>query len=264
MNTEPPAVLVTGASRGLGRGIAEALAREGFDVAIHYATNRNAAEETVELCREAAPHARQRFLPVQGDVACAKDRERILAESLQGLGHLDALVNNAGRAPEVRTDIVQASEASFDELMAVNLKGPYFLTQSLVRHWLRDLDGARLPGGYKLVFVSSVSATLASTDRGDYCISKAGLAMAARLWAARLAADNVHVFELRPGIMATDMTAAAREKYDRLIAEGLVPQGRWGTAADVGLAVTAILQGRFPFSTGEVIHVDGGLHLGRL
>jgi NAD(P)-dependent dehydrogenase (short-subunit alcohol dehydrogenase family) len=185
-------------------------------------------------------------------------------ETLDGLGRLDALVNNAGMAPRVRADITEASEESFDELIAVNLKGPYFLSQSVVRHWLGPRGESRLPGGYKLVFVSSTSATMASVNRGDYCISKAGLAMVTKLWATRLATEGVQVFELRPGIMDTDMTAGVRKKYDRRIAEGLVPQGRWGTAEDVGAAVRAVLAGSFPFSTGEVIHVDGGLHLERL
>jgi NAD(P)-dependent dehydrogenase (short-subunit alcohol dehydrogenase family) len=148
--------------------------------------------------------------------------------------------------------------------MAVNLKAPYFLSQAVARHWISKKGESRLPGGYKLVFISSISATHVSLNRGEYCVSKAGLAMAAKLWAARLAAEGVQVFEVRPGIMATDMTAAVKAHYDRLLAEGLVPQKRWGTAEDVGRAVSALLEGRFPFSTGDVLHVDGGLHLERL
>ncbi len=260
----PAAVLVTGASRGLGRGIAEALTRDGLDVAIHYAANRAAAEETLAACRALAPREGQTLALVAGDVSRAEDRRRILDDTLRALGRLDALVNNAGMAPRVRADILEATEESFDELMAVNLKGPYFLSQAVARHWLERPGEARLPGGYKLVFVSSVSAARVSLDRGEYCISKAGVAMAARLWAARLAAEGAQVYEVRPGIMATDMTAGVKDKYDRAIAEGLVPQGRWGTREDVGLAVSALLAGRFPFSTGDVINVDGGLHLERL
>jgi NAD(P)-dependent dehydrogenase (short-subunit alcohol dehydrogenase family) len=258
------AVLVTGASRGLGRGIAEILARDGLDVAIHYGTNRAAAEETMAACRRLAPRKDQKLALVGGNVARAEDRQRIVSETLAAFGRIDGLVNNAGMAPRVRADVVEASEESFDELIAVNLKGPYFLSQAVVRHWLERPGGCRLPGGYKLVFVSSISASLASTNRGDYCMSKAGLAMAAKLWATRLANEGVQVFELRPGIMATGMTAAVKEKYDRLIAEGLVPQRRWGTAEDVGLAVSALMKGGFPFSTGDVIYIDGGLHLERL
>jgi len=260
----PAAVLVTGASRGLGRGVAEALARDGLSVAVHYASNRTAAEETAAACRSVAPHAGQQFVPVGGNVARAEDRGRIVDEVLAAFGRLDGLVNNAGMAPRVRADILDASEESFDEVVAVNLKGPYFLSQAVARRWLAQPGQSRLPGGYKLVFISSMSAYMASVSRGEYCISKAGVAMAAQLWAARLAAEGIQVFEVRPGIMATDMTAGVKGKYDKLIGEGLVPQGRWGTAADVGLAVSAILKGCFPFSTGEVINVDGGIHMQRL
>ena len=259
-----PAALVTGASRGLGRGIAEALAGDGFDLAIHYATNRAAAEETEAACRGRATRADQRFVTVGGNVASAGDRARIVGETLAALGRLDALVNNAGMAPRTRMDILDATEESFDELMAVNLRGPYFLSQAVARHWLERRGQSRLPGGYKLVFVSSVSASMASVNRGDYCVSKAGLAMAAKLWATRLAAEGVQVFEVRPGIMRTDMTAAVTEKYDRMIADGLVPQGRWGTPDDVGRTVAALLKNALVFSTGDVLHVDGGLHLERL
>ena len=260
----PAAILVTGSSRGLGRGVAEALARDGLDVAIHYASNRAAAEETRAACRKLAARADQKLVVVGGNVASAADRGRILAETLAALGRVDGLVSNAGMAPRVRADLLEATEESFDELVAVNLKGPYFLAQAVARHWCERRGQSRLAGGYKLVFVTSISATMASVNRGDYCVSKAGLAMAAKLWATRLAAEGVQVFELRPGIMATDMTAGVREKYDRLIADGVVPQGRWGTPGDLGLAVSAVMKGHFPFSTGDVIHVDGGLHLERL
>ena len=259
-----PVVLVTGASRGLGRGIAVALAAQGYDLAIHYAANAAAAEETVAACRAVAADPAQRFLPVAAQLASTEERGSLVERVIAGLGHLDALVNNAGMAPRERTDITQAGEASFDELIAVNLKGPYFLSQSAAGYWLAHPAAARLAGGYKLLFVTSVSAAIASVTRGDYCISKAGLAMAAQLWAARLAADGVQVLELRPGIMATDMTAGVREHYDALIASGRVPQRRWGTPEDVGRAVTAICRGDFPFSTGDVIYLDGGLHLRRL
>jgi NAD(P)-dependent dehydrogenase (short-subunit alcohol dehydrogenase family) len=267
MSSTAPAsatALVTGASRGLGRGIAEALSRDGLDVAIHYSTNRAAAEETEAACRKAATRTGQKFVLVAGDIAKADDRRRIVDETLAGLGRLDALVNNAGIAPRVRADIVEATEASFDELIGVNLKGPYFLSQLVARHWLDHRGQAQLPGGYKLVFVSSASAARVSVNRGEYCVSKAGLAMASKLWAVRLAAEGVQVYELRPGIMATDMTAVVKDKYDKMIADGFIPQGRWGTAEDVGRAVSALLKGSLPFSTGEVINVDGGLHLERL
>ena len=261
---EPAAALVTGASRGLGRGIALELARRGLSVAVHYAKNREAAQDTAAACAAAAPRATQRFPVVGGDVSSPEDRETLFAAALAGLGRLDALVNNAGIAPAVRADLLEASEASLDQLLAVNLKGPYFLSQLAARHFLAHPEKARLPGGYKLVFVSSMSAHTVSVNRGDYCVSKAALAMAAQVFAARLAGDGVQVYELRPGIMATDMTAGVKEKYDRLIAEGLVPQGRWGTPQDVGLATAALLLGDFPFSTGAVVPIDGGAHLRRL
>jgi NAD(P)-dependent dehydrogenase (short-subunit alcohol dehydrogenase family) len=256
--------LVTGASRGLGRGIARALARDGKSVAVHYASNRAAADETVSECQNSARNPDQRFLAVGGDIGKASDRGRIVSETLSAFGHIDALVNNAGIAPRVRADIVDATEESFDEVIGINLKGPYFLSQAVVRTWLSQPGEARLPGGYKLIFVSSISAYLASVNRGEYCISKAGLAMATKLWASRLASEGVQVFEIRPGIMATDMTAGVKEKYDELIAGGLVPQKRWGTADDVGRAVTTLLGESFPFSTGDVFNVDGGMHLQRL
>jgi 3-oxoacyl-[acyl-carrier protein] reductase len=259
-----PVVLITGASRGLGRGIARTLAAEGYDLAIHYASNAAAAEETIAACRAVATDPAQRFLPVAAQLASTKQRADLMEQVLAQLGHLDALVNNAGMAPRERADITEAGEASFDELIAVNVKGPYFLSQSAATYWLAHPAAARLAGGYKLLFVTSISASTASTNRGDYCISKAGVAMAAQLWATRLAADGVQVLELRPGIMATDMTSGVKEKYDALIAEGLVPQRRWGTPEDVGLAVKAICRGDFPFSTGDVIYLDGGFHLRRL
>jgi 3-oxoacyl-[acyl-carrier protein] reductase len=257
--------LVTGASRGLGRGIAEVLARDGLSVAIHYASNRAAAEETAAACAKLAPRPDQRFVPVGGNIGAPADRARVVTETLEAFGRIDALVNNAGIAPRIRADITEASEEIFDEVIGVNLKGPYFLSQAVVRTWLAARHQARLAGGvYKLIFVSSISAYLASLNRGEYCISKAGLAMVTKLWAARLATEGVQVFEIRPGIMATDMTAGVKEKYDKLIAEGLVPQKRWGNGEDVGRAVSALLTGSFPFSTGDVINVDGGIHLQRL
>ena len=276
---DAPVVLVTGASRGLGRGIALRLAREGCSVAVNYARNRGEAEETVKRCRSLAPvqgakgeqgateaggEPVQNFAALQADIGDGKQREALVAATLRQFGGIDALVNNAGIAPKVRADITEASEQSFDELVRTNLKGPYFLTQRVVRYWLREKPESLLPGGFKIVFVTSISANTASISRGDYCISKAGLSMAARLWSVRLAAEGIQVVELRPGIMATDMTSAVKDKYDRLIAEGLVPEGRWGLPEDVGAAAAAVIRGDLPFTTGSVIDVDGGFHLRRL
>jgi 3-oxoacyl-[acyl-carrier protein] reductase len=263
-SAEPAVVLVTGASRGLGRGISEELARSGHSVAIHYASNRHAAEQALAACRAAAVSKAQQFSLVQGDVSKAADRQAIFDATLSAMGRIDALINNAGIAPRVRTDLLDVTEESYREVMGINLDGPFFLSQLAARWWLDHPDHGRLPGGYKLIFISSLSAYAISTNRGEYCISKAGMAMATQLFAARLAEHGIQVLELRPGIMATDMTAGVKEKYDKLLAEGIVPQKRWGTGQDVGLAVKAIFAGMFPFTTGEVINVDGGYHLRRL
>jgi 3-oxoacyl-[acyl-carrier protein] reductase len=262
-----PVVLVTGASRGLGRGIALRLAREGCSVAVNYARNNSEAEETLKRCRSFCPPqgpANQSFAAVQGDIGDSEQREALVAATLREFGRIDALVNNAGIAPKVRADITEASEQSFDELIRTNLKGPYFLTQRVVNYWLQEKPKSLLPGGFRIVFVTSISANTASISRGDYCISKAGLSMAARLWSVRLAAEGIQVVELRPGIMATDMTSAVKEKYDRLIGEGLVPEGRWGLPEDVGAVAAAVIRGDLPFTTGSVIDVDGGFQLRRL
>jgi len=260
----PAVVLITGASRGLGRGIAIEAAAQGLSVAINYVSNRGAADETSALCRKVAPDPAQVFLPVAGDVGNTQARIAIVEAALAAFGRIDALVNNAGIAPRVRADITEATEESFEELIRTNLQGPYFLTQRVVNHWLAAKYESRLHGGFKVIFVTSISADTASVNRGDYCISKAGVSMASQLWAARLADEGIQVIEVRPGIMATDMTAGVKEKYDRLIADGLVPQRRWGTAEDVGRAVRAVLGGAFAYTTGSVIHVDGGFNMRRL
>jgi 3-oxoacyl-[acyl-carrier protein] reductase len=262
------AALVTGASRGIGRGIVLELARAGgYDLAINYATNEGAAAETAAAAQRAAGEAghRLRAEVVRGDVASASDRQGLIDFLRERFGRLDLLVNNAGVAPSVRADVLEAGEESFDRLMAINLKGPYFLTQLAARYMLEGLGGASAaPGTRNIVTVTSISAYTASTNRGDYCIAKAGLAMHTKLWAARLAEYNIGVFEIQPGIVETDMTAPVRARYDALFAQGLTPFPRWGTPADVGKAVAAIAAGAFPYSTGMVIDVDGGFRLRRL
>ena len=254
------AVLVTGASRGLGRGIALQAASAGWSVLINYAGNKTAAEEAAELCREAAISTTQRFLIVQGDISSGDDRARLIETAFEEFGDsFHGLVNNAGVAPLERLDILEAGEDSFDRLMRINLKGPWFLTRDIAARWVDEDAKER-----KIVFVTSISAETASIGRGEYCLSKAGLGMAAKLFAARLAAAGIMVYEVRPGIMATDMTAGVKEKYDKLIAEGLIPQQRWGTPEDTGKAVVCLLNGGFPYSPGSVIHVDGGIHIPRL
>jgi 3-oxoacyl-[acyl-carrier protein] reductase len=259
-----PVVLVTGGGRGLGRGIALQLAEEGCSVAINYARDTAAAEETAERCRKTARSGSQRFVTVRADISSRADRIRLVEETLANFGRVDALVNNAGMAPRIRADIVVAKEESFEEVIRTNLQGPYFLTQLVAAHWLGAAAAPAAPGGRKIIFITSISAETASPSRGDYCISKAGLSMAAQLWASRLAGDGVQVIEVRPGIMATDMTAGVRQKYDALLAEGVVPQMRWGTPEDVGRAVRSIIAGHLAFSTGAVIPVDGGFHMRRL
>ncbi|HXC01663.1 MAG TPA: 3-ketoacyl-ACP reductase [Opitutaceae bacterium] len=253
-------ILVTGASRGIGRGIAVELARAGCRVAINYAGNAEAAAESLRLVQAAGGDG----FTVQGDVAVAADRARLVAETVAKFGRIDLLVNNAGVAPTGRPDLLEAGEESFDRLYAINLKGPYFMTQLVAKQMLkqeRDAEGFR----GRIVSISSISAYTASINRGDYCVVKAGLAMMTKLFADRLAQDGINVYEIRPGVIATDMTGAVKEKYDKLILEqGITPIRRWGQPEDVGRAVRAIAEDRFPFSTGAVFDVDGGFHLHRL
>jgi len=262
--SEIPCILVTGSSRGLGRGVALELARAGMSVAIHCAANRSAAEATAADCTAAAVHEAQRFPVVSGDLGDSAARRGVFEQTLAAFGRLDGLVNNAGIASPGRKDMLECTEESWDTVMSVNLKGPWFLSQMAANWWLAHEGGACLANGYKLVFVTSVSAVLGSMNRGDYCISKAGLGMASQLWALRLAEHGIQVVEFRPGIMETDMTAGVKAKYDPMIASGAVPMRRWGQPEDVGKGVRAFLEGALPFSTGEVIYMDGGLRLGRL
>jgi 3-oxoacyl-[acyl-carrier protein] reductase len=251
--------LVTGGTRGIGLGIARALAGSGFDLAL--CGLRGEAEVAPALTELRGIGAAAHY--VRADVGDRADRLRLVAEVRERLGRLHVLVNNAGMAPRLRADLLEAGEESFELLLRVNLQGPYFLTQAVAK-WM--LDQRRADGGWSgaVVFVTSTSATMASTSRGEYCVSKAGLAMASQLWAARLAEAGIPVYEVRPGIIRTDMTAAVKDKYDRLIGEGIVPQGRWGTPEDVGRVVAALGRGDAPYSTGAVIAVDGGLTIPRL
>ena len=245
-----PVALITGGSRGIGRGIALELAKIGYDLLINYASNEAAANEAARQCAKEG----RRVEIFRADISKSSDRKGLVDFGRKTFDRLDLLVNNAGVAPEVRADILEASEESFDRLININVKGPYFLTQ-LVAKWMIE----RRSG--KIVTISSVSAYTASVNRGDYCIAKAALSMITPLYAARLAEHGIRVYEIRPGIIETDMTAAVKSKYDKLIGEGLTPIARWGTPSDVGKAVTVIAQDLLPFSTGEVINVDGGFHI---
>lgn len=264
MSSEKPVVLVTGAGRGLGKGVALCLAERGYSVVINYVSRSAAAEETARECREIGRRPGQQFITLQADIGIRPERERMIEAVVSKMGRLDALVNNAGIAPKQRADITRATEASFEEIIRVNLQGPYFLTQAVVNYWLQQRPVPLIPNGFTVIFVTSISAEVVSTQRGEYCVAKAGLSMAGRLWAARLAGEGIKVYELRPGIMLTDMTRTVKDVYDQRIAAGEVPQKRWGTPQDVGLAAAALLDGGFPFSTGAVIPVDGGLTLQRL
>ena len=258
-----PVAVITGASRGLGRGIALQLAAQGLSLVINYAGNADAAEATVEDCKARQSKPGQRFEALQANVALQGDRLRLVEQTLTRLGRIDVLVNNAGIGPSVRADLTDTTVESFDRVLQVNLEGPFFLTQAVARYWLDKRPSPVLPHGFIVVNVSSISANTASLNRGEYCVSKAGLAMVTQLWALRLAESPVTVYELRPGIMATDMTAGVKEKYDRLFEEGLVPQHRWGQPEDVGKAVGMLVRGDLPYSTGEVIYLDGGMHMRR-
>jgi 3-oxoacyl-[acyl-carrier protein] reductase len=266
LQKNPNAVaLITGSSRGIGRGIALELAKIGFDLVINYASNSKAAKKTaidcVALAKKSGHSIRAKIY--QADISKSKDRQKLISFVKSNFRRLDLLVNNAGVAPEVRADILEASEQSFDRLININVKGPYFLTQLAARFMLSLIE--RNPACRpKIITISSISSYTASVNRGDYCVSKAALSMLTPLFAARLAKSGINVYEIRPGIISTDMTSAVTKKYDKLIADGLTPIERWGTPEDVGKAVAAIAQNLLPFSTGEVINVDGGFHLRRL
>ena len=251
--------LVTGASRGIGLGIAEQLARCGFDLAINGRRDAAAVANVVAALSDRGVEA----IYCQGDVADAGQRQAIVDRVRQQFGRLDVLVNNVGVAANKRDDILEADEASFERLIRINLQGPYFLTQLVSRWMIQQHHCANAFSGV-IVNISSVSASQASVNRGDYCISKAGVAMATMLWATRLAEFGIQVYEIRPGIIRTDMTARADKKYDELIEEGLSVERRWGTAEDVGRTVAVLARGEISYATGNVIMVDGGLTLPRL
>lgn len=254
--------IVTGASRGIGRGVSIGLAKIGYNLVLNYASNTEAARATLAECEQAGAPCAIAAEICQSDISQAQDRERLVAFTRERFGRLDLLVNNAGVAPEVRADILDASEESLDRLLRINVKGPYLLTQAAAK-WMIEQAKTTPEGNTrpKIVTITSISAYTASVNRGDYCISKAALSMVTPLFAARLAEYGIGVFEIRPGIIATDMTSGVKGKYDTLINQGLTPIRRWGKPEDVARAVCAIATDMLPFSTGEVINVDGGFHL---
>ncbi|QAY70243.1 3-ketoacyl-ACP reductase [Xylanimonas protaetiae] len=251
--------LVTGGNRGIGLGISRRLVADGFAVSI-LATREEPAEVLAELRELAGSDALVRY--VQGSVADLATHARFVDDAVDAWGRLDLLVNNAGVGPSVRTDLLEAAPEEFDRVLGINLRGPYFLTQAFANRVvaLRDEIPDDRPVA-TVVNVSSISATTVSVNRGEYCISKAGVGMATQLWAVRLAPEGIVVYEVRPGIVATDMTAGVSARYDRFFADGNVPIARWGRPSDVAGAVALLASGQTPYSTGEVFHVDGGLHV---
>jgi len=251
--------LVTGGGRGIGLGIAKALAADGCDLAIGGVREEAAVADVLGELRGLGAEV----IYCQGNVGETADRDSIIAAVDRHFGRLNVLVNNAGVAPSVRADILDATEESYDRVMTINLKGPYFLTQAAARWMIRQREQDERFTAC-IVNVSSISSAMASTGRGEYCVSKAGMSMATKLWAARLGEFNIPVYEVSPGVTQTDMTAAVAEKYDRLIAQGLTIERRWGTPEDVGRATAALVRGDIPYATGQVLHIDGGILIPRL
>lgn len=251
--------LITGGSRGIGLGIAKTLAALGFDLAINGV--RSEAEVASSLDELSANG--NRIVYVQGDIASGDDRSRVVTESIKALGSIDVLINNAGVAPRVRSDIMELTEEDFDFVMDINLKGTFFLTQEVASHMVQNRKNR--PAAVSMIInITSVSAEVASVNRAAYCMAKAGLSMMTKLWAARLGEHQIPVYEIQPGIIATDMTSAVKEKYDDLIGKGLTIEKRWGTPEDIGAIVATLVAGGIPYSTGQVFHADGGMGIRRL
>ena len=251
--------LITGGSRGIGFGIAKALAKEGYDLAINGVRDESGASEALDELRQLGA----KVLYCQGNIADAADRETIVEKAYSVFGTINVLINNAGIAPRVRMDILETTVENYQEVLKTNLEGPFFLTQAVAKRMAHNKQNNHAFEA-SIIFVTSISATVVSINRGEYCISKAGLAMTNLLFAVRMAEFNIPVYEIRPGIVSTDMTSKVQEKYDNLFQNGIALQPRWGTPEDVGKAVASLTRGDFPYSTGQVIGVDGGMQIGRL
>ncbi|MBN1999079.1 3-ketoacyl-ACP reductase [candidate division KSB1 bacterium] len=257
---QKPVALITGASRSIGRGIADQLAHLKFDIVIDDVFEEKQVQHTIDLIRKNGVDV----LYIRADISKSHERQTIIDQIKNKFGRLDILVNNAGVAPSQRLDILEATEESYDRVMNINLKGPYFLTQ-LAANWMIEQKKQYNERQYYIVNLASISSYTSSPARGEYCLSKAGISMMTKLYADRLAEFGILVYEIRPGVIATDMTKVVKDKYDRLIhEEGLLPIKRWGESEDVGKAVAAIALGFLPYSTGQVINVDGGFHIQRL
>jgi 3-oxoacyl-[acyl-carrier protein] reductase len=259
MNDKPVAV-ITGASRGIGRSVAIALATEGFDIA---AISRSIDSEGMENLGPEVEKRGAQFFPIGLDISCTGCQKEVVSNILDRYGRVDFLINNAGVAPLLRNDVLEMSEESYDRVMNINLKGPIFFAQKIAREmiWLKQQIAEYKP---VMIFITSVSSVLSSANRAEYCVSKAGLSMASTVFADRLSREGILVYELRPGIIATDMTAKIKDKYDILINEGLVPQKRWGLPSDISKAVASIARGDWSFSTGMVFEISGGLNIHKL
>jgi 3-oxoacyl-[acyl-carrier protein] reductase len=259
MNDKPVAV-ITGASRGIGRSVAIALAAEGFDIA---AIARSVDSEGMEILRPEVEKSGSQFFPIGLDISCTGCHKEVVMNILERYGRIDVLINNAGVSPLQRNDVLEMSEESYDRVMNINLKGPVFLAQKVAKEmiWLKPQIDNYNP---LIVFITSVSSARSSVNRAEYCVSKSGLSMASTIFADRLSNEGILVFEIRPGIIHTDMTAKIRDKYDKLISEGLVPQKRWGLPEDIGRAVASISRGDWNFSTGMVFEISGGLNIQKL
>ena len=251
--------LITGASRGIGRGIALELAAHKWSIVINYQSNEQAAIETSERVQENGVDC----ITVKADIGIPSDREVLVQSTIEKYGHIDLLVNNAGIAPKRRLDVLKTTEENYDKIMAVNLKGPFFLSQLVANEMIAGIQ-SKVMKSAKMINIGSISAYASSPNRAEYCISKAGMSMMTKIYADRLSEYGIHVYEIRPGVIETDMTNVVKQKYDTLIEEGFTPIKRWGQPSDVGKAVAAIVEEYFPFSTGEIINVDGGFHMRRL
>ncbi|MEQ6119203.1 3-ketoacyl-ACP reductase [Reichenbachiella sp. MALMAid0571] len=249
--------LVTGGTRGIGLGISVCLAKEGYNLAVNGVRNESDVSEVLDQLRTYGVDV----IYCQGNLGLESDRHSILNKISKEFGQLDVLVNNAGVAPKERIDILNTTEESYDYVMSINLKGTFFLTQEAAGMMIAQKDKEVQKC---IINISSISATVASVNRGEYCISKAGMSMITALFATRLAEHNIPVYEVRPGLIATDMTSGAKEKYDKLIADGLTLQPRWGAPEDIGKVVASMAIGQLAYSTGQVIMVDGGLSIPRL
>jgi 3-oxoacyl-[acyl-carrier protein] reductase len=254
-----PVALVTGGSRGIGRAICLELAGLRHAVVVNYVANQAAADETVRTIATSGGEA----IAVQADVAHDDGRQHLVAATLERFGRIDVMVNNAAITSPGRLDLLEATQENWDAVFAANLKGPFFLTQLVARQMIVLVQAGTIASG-KIINISSISSYTVSTDRGDYCLAKAAMQMLTWLWADRLAGERIQVFEICPGVIATDMTAPVHEKYDRLLADGLAPLRRWGQPEDVARAVAAIVADYFPYSTGERLNIDGGFHIRRL